>query len=56
MEVAHVEDVSDEEGDELYDGEGDPFGGVGGGIRWRQKELHTVGRLGGRTISRTARR
>jgi GNAT superfamily N-acetyltransferase len=51
MEVLHVEDVSDEEGDELYDGEDDPFGGVGGGIRWRHKELHTVGREDGRMIS-----
>jgi predicted N-acetyltransferase YhbS len=50
MEVLHVEDVSDAEGDELYDGEEDPFAGVGLGIRWRHKELHTVGREGGRAI------
>jgi GNAT superfamily N-acetyltransferase len=51
MEVVHVEDVSDAEGDELYDGEDDPFAGVGEGIRWRPKELHTVGREDGRTVS-----
>jgi GNAT superfamily N-acetyltransferase len=50
MEVLHVEDVSDAEGDELYDGEEDPFAGVGLGIRWRDKELHTVGRERGRAI------
>jgi GNAT superfamily N-acetyltransferase len=50
MEVVHVADVSDAEGDELYDGEDDPYGGVGGGIRWRHKELHTVGRIGGRMV------
>jgi hypothetical protein len=51
MEVVHVAKVSDAETAELYDGEADPFAGVGFGIRWRSKELHTVGRDGGRTVA-----
>ena len=54
IEVAHVAEWTREARDELYDGEPRPFGGATQELGWRDKELHTVGRLDGRVVSHVA--
>jgi predicted N-acetyltransferase YhbS len=51
IEVAHLEAWTPEARAELYDGEARPFGGETDRLGWRDKELHTVGRLDGRVVS-----
>jgi predicted N-acetyltransferase YhbS len=51
IEVAHLEAWTPAARDELYDGEPRPFGGETARLGWRDKELHTVGRLDGRIVS-----
>ena len=51
IEVAHLETWTPEARAELYDGEARPFGGETDRLGWRDKELHTVGRLDGRVVS-----
>jgi predicted N-acetyltransferase YhbS len=54
IEVAHVAAWTREARDELYDGEARPFGGDTQQLGWRDKELHTVGRVDGRVVSHVA--
>jgi predicted N-acetyltransferase YhbS len=54
IDVAHVDAWTREARDELYDGEARPFGGDTQQLGWRDKELHTVGRLDGRVVSHVA--
>jgi predicted N-acetyltransferase YhbS len=51
IEVAHLEAWTPGARAELYDGEARPFGGETDRLGWRDKELHTVGRLDGRVVS-----
>jgi predicted N-acetyltransferase YhbS len=51
MEVVHADAVTTADWEQIAEDEEDPFNVGGMGLAWRPKELHTVGREGGRILA-----